>query len=352
LRSRKRSRKAGLPPGTLIHIGERKAENTRITLFRYDADHVVEKQIQSLSQALPLPDEDTITWINVDGLHEVEILKEMGDLFGLHPLALEDILNTHQRPKFEDYGAYAFLILNPLSGGNQDREIDKEQLSIVLGRNFVLTFQEREGDVFDPIRERIRSNKGRVRKMGADYLAYTLMDLVVDNYFVLLETLGEKIEEIEDALVLKPTPEHAGAIHRLKRQMIFLRRSVWPLREALNGLHRSESSLVRQETGLFLRDLYDHTVHVIDTVESFRDVLSGMLDIYLTSASNRMNEIMKVLTIIATIFIPLTFLVGVYGMNFEHMPELRWKWGYPLVWLVMICIGVFMLFQFRKKRWL
>mgnify|MGYP005831278311 CR=1 FL=1 len=351
-RAKKRSQKAGLPPGTPVHIGERKVESAKITLFDYDRDRFEEKRIRSVQGVLPFRDAPTVTWINVDGLHEVEILRELGESFGLHPLVIEDILNTDSRPKAEDYGDYFYLILNELSLEPATQQIQKEQVSLVFGRNFVLSFQEHEGDVFDPIRERIRANKGRVRKMGADYLAYVLLDAVVDNYFLVLESLGERIEILEDRLVDNPTREASHEIHRLKREMIVLRKSVWPLREVVSTLERSESPLIQAETCLYLRDVYDHTIQVIDTIETFRDMLSGMLDIYLTSLSNRMNEVMKVLTIIATIFIPLTFLVGVYGMNFEHMPELKWRWGYPLVWTVMILVAGWMLHLFRKKQWL
>jgi len=335
-----------------MHIGEIRAETTKITLFDFDKDRFQEKQIKSVREALPFRDEPSVTWINIDGLHEVEILKDLGDCFGLHPLVMEDILNTENRPKAEDYGNYVFLIANELHYDEKSHEIEKEQISIVFGHNFVLSFQEKEGDVFDPIRDRIRSNKGRVRKMGADYLAYVLLDSIVDNYFVILESLGENIEDLEETLVSDPTRQSADILHRLKREMISLRRSIWPLREVISGLQRSESPLIQKETGLYLRDVYDHTIQVIDTLESFRDMLSGMLDIYLTSVSNRMNQVMKVLTVIATIFMPLTFIAGVYGMNFKNMPELDWHWGYPLVWLIMLSIAGWMLYSFKKNNWL
>jgi magnesium transporter len=231
-------------------------------------------------------------------------------------------------------------------------EINSEQVSIIFGQNFVISFQEKEGDVFNPIREMIRTGKGRIRKMGADYLAYSLIDAIVDSYFIILEKLGENIEDIEDTMIANPTPETLQAIHRLKRKMILLRKSVWPLREVVSAIERSDSSLIQKPTRIYLKDVYDHTIQVIDTVETFRDVLSGMLDVYLSSISNKMNEIMKVLTIIATIFIPLTFIAGVYGMNFEYMPELKWQWGYPVIWFVMLIIGISMLAYFRKKKWL
>ena len=349
---KKRSKKVGLPPGTLVHIGEKKRERTTITILDYDERHLQEQEIKTVDECLPFKDKPTVTWIDVDGIHEVKILERLGDSFGLHPLVVEDVLNTDQRPKMEDFGDYIFIVLKMLYYNDKNDEIVTEQISLILGPNFVISFQEREGDVFDPIRERIRSEKGRIRKMGADYLAYALVDSIVDNYFIILEKLGEKIEFLEDELVTNPTPETLQAIHDLKREMIFLRKSVWPLREVVSGLERGESPLIQESTGIYLRDVYDHTIQVIDAVETFRDMLSGMLDIYLSSVSNRMNEVMKVLTIIATIFIPLTLIAGIYGMNFRYMPELEWPWAYPMLWLIMLGIGVLMLIYFRRKRWL
>jgi len=349
---KQRSKKVGLPPGTLVHIGEKKRERTTITILDYDELHLQEEEIETVDECLPFKDKPTVTWVNVDGIHEVEVLERLGDCFGLHPLVVEDILNTDHRPKMEDFGDYIFIVLKMLYYSDKDNEVVTEQISLILGPNFVISFQEREGDVFNPIRERIRSEKGRIRKMGADYLAYVLVDSIVDNYFIILEKLGERIEFLEDELVTNPTPETLQAIHDLKREMIFLRKSVWPLREVISGLERGESSLIQESTGIYLRDVYDHTIQVIDAVETFRDMLSGMLDIYLSSISNRMNEVMKVLTIIATIFIPLTLIAGIYGMNFRYMPELEWPWAYPMLWLIMLAIGVLMLIYFRRKRWL
>lgn len=349
---KKRSKKAGLPPGTLVHIGERKSEKTKIAILDYDELHVQEKEAKTADECLPFKDEPTVTWINVDGLHQVEVLEKLGEGFGLHPLVLEDILNTDQRPKMEDYGDYMYIVLKMLSWNEKSDETEAEQISIILGETFVITFQEKEGDVFDPIRQRIKDNKGRIRKMGTDYLAYTLLDSIVDNYFIILEKLGEKIEFLEEELVTNPTPKTLQTLHHLKREMIFLRKSVWPLREVISGLERGESPLIKEATRIYLRDVYDHTIQVIDTVETFRDMLSGMLDIYLSSISNRMNAVMKVLTIIATIFMPLTFIAGIYGMNFQYMPELGWRWGYPMVLLIMLATGVFMLIAFRRKKWL
>jgi magnesium transporter len=293
-----------------------------------------------------------VTWVNVHGVHEVEILEKFGNCFGLHPLVMEDILNTDQRPKIENYGEDLFIVLKMLSYDEKKGEISAEQVSLVLRSNAVLSFTEKEKGAFTPIQERLRSGKGRLRKMGADYLAYTLLDIIVDHYFAILEKLSEKIEELEEKLVTNPTTPILQKIQNLKREMIFLRKWVWPLREVISSLERGESSWIQEGTRFYLRDVYDHTIQVMDTVETFREVLSGMMDIYLSSINNRMNAVMKVLTIIATIFMPLTFLAGVYGMNFKHMPELEWQWGYPLLWVFMILIAVFMLISFRKKRWL
>ncbi len=349
---KKRSKKAGLPPGTLVHIGERKTEKIKITIMDYDETQFQVRETETLEECYPFKDRPTIIWINIDGIHEIETLEKLGDCFGLHPLTLEDILNTDQRPKIEDYGEYIFIVLKMLYPDDETGEILAEQVSLVLGKNFVISFQEREGDIFNSVRERIRSGKGRIRKMGADYLVYSLLDSIVDNYFIILEKLGERIEFLEEKLIINPVPETINLIHKLKREMIFLRRSVWPLREVIGSIERGESSLIKGSTNIYLRDVYDHTIQVIDTIETFRDILSGMLDIYLSSVSNRLNAVMKVLTIIATIFMPLTFIAGIYGMNFKYMPELEWRLGYPVILLTMVSIGVLMLVSFRKKKWL
>jgi len=349
---KKRSRKAGLPPGTLIHIGEKKTEEIKITIMDYDESQFQEKEAKSFDECFPYKGRPTVTWINIDGIHQVETLEKLGECFELHPLTLEDILNTDQRPKIEDFGDYMYVVLQMFSYDDRNNEIITEQISLILGQNFVLSFQENIGDVFDQIRERIRSGKGKIRKMGADYLVYTLLDAIVDNYFIILEKIGDQIEFIEERLIINPASDTLNTIHKLKREMLFLRKSVWPLREVISGMERGESSLIKGTTKIYLRDVYDHNIQIIDTIETLRDMLSGMLDIYLTSISNRLNAVMKVLTIIATIFMPLTFLAGIYGMNFKYMPELEWKWGYPLILLIMSTIGISMLFYFKRKKWL
>lgn len=352
MHKKKRSIKTGLPPGSLIHIGEKKAERVRIRILDYDENQFEEKEAKTIEECFPFKDKPTTTWINIDGLHQVDIIEKIGKEFDFHPLLLEDILNTEQRPKIEDFETHIYIVLKMLYYDDKTNEITSEQISIIFGHNFVISFQEKEGDIFDPIRERIRTGKGRTRKMGPDYLSYSLMDFIVDSYFSILEKMGENIEDVEETMITDPKPATLHGIHSLKRKMISLRKSVWPLRDVLSALERSDSSLIQEPTRIYLKDVYDHTIQVIDTVETYRDVLSGMLDVYLSSISNKMNEIMKVLTIIATIFIPLTFIAGVYGMNFEFMPELRWRLGYPAVWAVMICVGISMLVYFRKKKWI
>jgi magnesium transporter len=350
---RKRSEKAGFPPGTLVHVGEQKSEKTRILIMDYDEGQVVENELTGVAECLLLKAKPTVTWINVTGLHQIEVLEELNQCFGLHPLVLEDILNTDQRPKIEDFGDYLYIVLKTLfMDPDRPGEVTSDQVSLILGANFVLTFMEKETDLFAPIQDRLRSGKGRLRKMGPDYLVHALLDTIVDHYFVVMETLGEKIEFLEEELVTRPTPATLRVLHHLKQKMIFLRKSVWPLREVIGRLERGESTLIQPTTLVYLRDVYDHTIQVIDNIETFRDTLSGMFDIYLSSISNRMNEIMKVLTIIATIFIPLTFIVGLYGMNFKYMPELEWPWGYPAVLLFMLAVSVFMLLYFKRKKWL
>ena len=283
-------------------------------------------------------------------MQDIKLFEDIGKLFSLHPLVLEDILNTDQRPKMEDYGDYIYIVLKNIYR-QEGEDLLSDQISIILGNDFILSFQEQESGLFESIKEKIRKDKGRIRKEGADYLAYSIVDNIVDNYFVVLENLEEKIDDVEDDLVSKPNSDTLQNIHFLKKQLILLRKSLWPLREAIGSLDRSASLLINRSTGIYLKDIYDHTIAIIDTVETFRDMLSGMLDIYLTSISNRLNEVMKVLTIIATIFMPLSFIAGVYGMNFKYMPELELHWGYFSVLGIMFVITLFMLIYFKKKKW-
>ena len=350
--TKKRTKKAGLPSGTLVYTGEKRDEQIKIHVIDFDEANLQELELVSVDACIPYKDKPTVTWINVDGVHNVPLLEKFGDCFGLHRLVMEDIANTDQRPKTEDYGDYLYIVLKMLSAG-KNGEIVTEQLSLVLGPNFVLSFQEGiEGDVFPLIRERLRSGKGRVRKMGADYLAYSLLDAAVDNYFVILEKFGDKIESIETELIGNPTQQTVQRIYQLKREMIFLHNAVWPLREVVSNIGKHESPLIKEATAPYLRDVYDHVVHIIDSVDIYREMLSSMLDMYLSSVSNRLNEVMKVLTAISLIFMPLTFIVGVYGMNFKYMPELEWRYGYFITLLAMLGIGVVMLLYFKRKKWL
>jgi magnesium transporter len=353
-RKRHARKPAGSSPGSIIYIGGGKAHPLTISCTRYGADRCEETKPASVNESdfKLAGDNQGVTWIDVDGVHDTAVLEQFGSAFGLHPLVLEDIVNTSQRPKLEDFGTYIFVALKMITYDRNLRAVSSEHVSLILGEGYVLSFQENPGDVFGPVRERIRTGKGRMRRSGADYLFYALIDAVVDYYFEVLEQLGDDIEELEQEVVEQATPATLRGVHHLKREMILLRRSVWPVREAVNALVRDESDLVTEGTRIFLRDLYDHTIQVIDTVETFRDILSGLLDVYLSSLSNRMNEIMKVLTIISSIFIPLTFIVGVYGMNFKYMPELEWSWGYPSVWILMILSALGLLRLFQKKGWI
>lgn len=349
---KKSPKKPGTAPGTLVHVGEKKIEKARISIIDYDEQNLEEKEVKAIEECFPFKDKPTITWVNIDGLHDVEMIGKIGKHFDVHPLVLESIVNTGQRPKMEDFDNHIFIVLKMLYYDDKIDDIVEEQFSLILGSNFVITFQERIGDVFNPVRERIRKTP-RVRMLHSDYLAYALVDAVVDGYFAILEKLGDRIEELEEELLAHPTPEALQTIYHLKRKLISLRRSVWPLREVIARLERGDSDLIHVTTAMYFRDVYDHTIQVIDTVESFRDMVSGMMDTYLSSLSNRMNEVMKVLTLIATIFIPLTFIAGIYGMNFGHMPELQWSWSYPLgFWLIIVVIAGFLIVMFKRRRWL
>jgi magnesium transporter len=348
----KRSEKAGLSPGSLIFVGEPNQRAVRVAMIDYGDSSFQETELERVEECFPYRDQPTVTWINVEGVQDVGLLERLGNCFQLHPLILEDILNTEQRPKIDDMGNYIYVVLKMIDFDEAADAIVSEQVSLVLGENFVISFQEgRKGDVFEPVRERIRSGRGRIRRLGADYLAYALIDSIVDRYFYILERIGEQIETQEEALLDSPSQETLQCIHRLKRDMLSLRKSIWPLREAVASLEKSESDLIRETTGIFLRDVHDHVIQVIDTVETYRETLASYVDIYLSSVSNRMNQVMKVLTIIATIFMPLTFIAGIYGMNFHFMPELGWRWGYPLALLLMVGAAGAMLHFFKRRNW-
>ncbi len=348
---KKISKQKGLSPGTVVYIGEEKTAEVRITVIDYNKDEFQKKERVKAEDCFPFKDKDSITWINIDGVHNTEVIEKMGKIFNLHPLVMEDIGNTTQRPKVEDFEKFTFVVFKMLYYDEKEK-IKVEQVSLILGKNFVISFQETEGDVFDPIRERIEKGKGRIRQMGSDYLLYSLIDAVVDNYFSVLETMGDRIEELEEDIIERTASDSLQNVHKSKKDMILLRRSVWPLREVIHSLSREKTALVSRDVLIYFRDVYDHTIQVIETVETFRDMLSGLHDTYLSSISNKMNEIMKVLTMFASIFIPLTFIAGVYGMNFHFMPELNWRWGYFTVWGIIITVGISMLFYFKRKKWL
>ena len=346
------AKKIGLPPGTLVHVGDRKLEKVRITVIDYDEDHFEEREVENVEECLAYKSKPTITWINIDGLHKVDVIEKIGKMFDLHSLILEDMVNTLQRPKIEDMGHYMSIVLKMLYHHAATNDLSQEQVSVIFGADFVITFQEREGDVFDPVRDRIRNGKGRIRKMGADYLACSLIDSVVDNYFILLDKIGDRMEELESSLVSDEETGSLQTIHQVRTELIFLRKAVWPLREITSTLERGEADVTREPTRIFFRNLYDHVIQVADGVETLRELVSGMHDLHLSNMSNRMNAIMKVLTIIATLFIPATFLAGIYGMNFKYMPELEWRYGYAIVWAIIFSVIIAMLVYFKRKKWL
>jgi len=347
----KRSKKSGLPAGTLIHIGEKKLRETKIKLIDYSKKDFIEKNLENISQCFPYKDDQSITWINIDGLHDINVLEELGKCFGFHPLIMEDILNTEQRPKTEVMDEYTYVVLKMIDSDSKANELTIEQVSIIFGKNYIISFQESPLDIYDPIRKMLKNEKSPARKQGPDYIAYMLIDAIVDNYFKVCEVIGERIENFENKIVANPTQKTLAGIYKLKRNMLFIRKSVWPLREVIASLDRSTSKLIKSNTKLYLRDIYDHITQVIDTVETYREMLSEMIEIYLSSMSNKLNEIMKILTIFSAVFIPLTFIASIYGMNFKWMPELSFKYSYIIVWAIIVGIGIFLIFYFKRKKW-
>ncbi|MBN1235717.1 MAG: magnesium/cobalt transporter CorA [Methanotrichaceae archaeon] len=355
-----------LPDPLQPFIGEKPLEKPKITIIDYDGQQYHEAEVREVGECFRFKDKPSVTWINIDGLHQMDVLEKLGSCYGIHPLVMEDIL-TDQRPKIEDYDDYIFIVLKMLyydeNGDNKtddeededdlgDSDLDMDQVSMILGPNFIISFKEKEVDVFNPLRDRLRTAKGKIRKQGADYLAYSMIDAIVDHYFLIMEKLGERFEELEDAVVSDPEPGILPTIYNLKRDMLFLRKSVWPLREAISKMQRTDSPLVSEAIKIYLRDVYDHTIQVIENIETFRDMSASLLETYLSSLSNKLNEVIKLLTIISTIFIPLTFLAGLYGMNFRFMPELQSPWGYPAVLILMLLVVVIMMAYFRKKEWI
>jgi magnesium transporter len=354
-RPRKRYQLPGTSPGTLRKPEVSRVSKVTVRVMDYGPDAVNERELAAVEECFALRDTPTVAWIDVNGLQDLDLIQRLGSHFRLHPLALEDVLNTGQRPKLEEFDEHCFIVMKEL---RFDHSVQTEQISLFLGKGWVITLQEAPGDPFEPVRERIRKGKGRIRRMGADYLVYALIDALVDGAFPILEKLGERLEDLEKDLVGNPNRKLLQEIYDLRRELLYLRRATWPQREVIHALQREDSHLVQPETRVYLRDCYDHTIQILDLLETYRDLAAGMLDLYLSSVSNRLNEIMKVLTVMSSIFIPLTFLAGVYGMNFNpaagpwSMPELNWAWGYPAVLVFMLGVVGLMLYYFRRKRWL
>jgi len=352
-RRRKRYQAPGTQPGTLTAHAEAEGVPVRVRAFLYDGGRCEEKEVPAEEIPALAPPEGGVLWLDVTGLSDPSVVRAIGDRFGFHPLAQEDVLNVPQRPKVEWYGDHLLVVLREIRHSEPP-----EQVSFFLGDRVLVSFQEREGDCFGPVRDRIRQGKGRIRSEGSDFLLYSLCDAVLDAFFPTLEKLGDEVEEVEEKVIGSPVPETFVAIRRIKRELLSVRHAVWPARDALNLLLIEEHALIRPATKVFFRDCYDHTIQLMDMVETFREMASGLVEEYMSAVSNRMNEIMKVLTVMATIFIPLTFIVGVYGMNFDtkasawNMPELTWPYGYPALLLFMLAVAGGMLYYFRRKRWI
>ncbi|MBX7144655.1 MAG: magnesium/cobalt transporter CorA [Oligoflexia bacterium] len=348
-----RSQKAGLPPGTLVYVGEPRSSAPTVRVTRFNEQTLQVEDVTDLTSESIGPKDGSITWVDVDGIHSVELVEKIGQVFGLHPLLMEDLLNTSKRPKCEHYDEHLFILLKSAHPAAHKRKIVTEQVSIILARDVVISFQEENSyDIFAPVRERLRAGKGRLRKFGADYLAYALLDSIVDSYFGGLELVGETLGRLEHEAISHPNEKTLREMYRIKRLTMNLRRAVWPLREMMSGLLRDESRFLSPQTLIFIRDVYDHVVELIDILEADRDMAAGLMEIYLSGLSNRMNSVMMMLAMVSTIFMPLSFIAGVYGMNFKYMPELEAQLGYPLVLLTMFGVAMGMLFVFRRKGWL
>lgn len=335
---------------SLFYSGEKRSDKIRITLIEYNETEYFEQEFYDLSECLSKVRPHMVKWINVDGLHNTEVIEAFAKPYNIHPLTLEDIVHTDQRPKFEDYDHYVFTVMKMIS---YTTEVQSEQLAIILLENTVISFQEVQGgDAFDILRARLRQSKGRIHKLGADYLAYALMDAVIDCYFMAIEKIGDRVEQIEEDIIDNNDKKSLMELYDLKREMIYLRKQVWPMRDMINNMIRSETTLINESSDIYLRDLSDHVTRIIDTVETYRDLLSGIMDIYLSTNANRMNEVMKMLTIMSSIFIPVTFIAGVYGMNFDSMPELKSPYGYAITWTIMLIIIIGMLIYFKRKKWM
>ena len=339
-------------PGSVKYVGVNRLTPVKLHVIDYNESTLTEKYPADISECLPSKEKGEIKWLNISGVHDENIIHRIGESYGIHPLVMEDIANTTQRPKVEDHDDYIFLVVKMAYLKPEDSELQIEQVSLLVGKNYVISLQEKEGDILDSLRERLRTNKGKLRKMGSDYLMYSILDTLVDNYFSVLEYIGEQMEDTEEQLLKAANQDTLNSIYQLKRELMFLHKSIWPMREVINSLQRDDFELINKTTFIYLRDVYDHTIQVAETLEIFREMSSGMLDLYLSTVSNRLNEVMKVLTIFAAVFIPLTFIAGVYGMNFKFMPELEWRYGYAMWWGLIIVISIFMFIFFKRKKWL
>jgi magnesium transporter len=344
--------KVGLPPGTVVHTGIDRTEKVTISIMEFAGDQMREYIADSIDDCSPPIDAKVTKWIHVKGVHDVDLVKEVCELYKLHPIVIEDIPSVNQRPKIETMPTSVYIVLREYAFHQKNDKLHSEQVSIILGKNFVLSFQESSDDIFDSIRTRARRTGARIRSSGPDYLSYSLLDLLVDKYFVVLERIGDLIEDLEDELIERATSDMLNRIYRIKRDLLSFRRHIWPLREVVLKLQRDTPSLVEEETLVFLRDLYDHVIRVTDHVETYRESITGMLDIYLSSVSNKMNEVMKVLTVVSAIFIPLTLMASVYGMNFSWMPELDFIYGYPIFLLAMFVLTTILVLYFRRRKWI
>jgi magnesium transporter len=346
----RRGKKLGAPPGTLIHIGRERSEDIVITSCCYDENTYNEEKKITLEKLFSLKPRLAVQWINFDGIHDVEMIERIGSNYSIDTLVLEDVVNTNQRAKIDDYGDYIYLVLKLLTCNSKSGEIESEQVSIVFDSKMVFTFQEKQGDDFEPLRDRIRK-KGKIRKMGTDYLVYSILDYITDNYFIVLEKTGDRIEKIEDEVLSSPDRDTLRKIHELKRDILMIKKTVWPLRDVLAFMIRPENDLIHESISFYLRDAYDHVIEIMDTVEAYRDFMAGLLDIYLSGLGKRTNEIMKVLALISTVFLPLTFIAGVYGMNFRYMPGLENNAGFYMIISLMMTIVIFMFIIFKIRKW-
>lgn len=345
------SSKIGLPPGSVVYIGKKRTEKVNITVLEFSETHFEERVIDDISECGSCLDPTITTWINVDGIYDTQLIEKIGKKFDLHPLLLEDIVNTNHRPKMEEFDNYLYITCKMLSLAESGEKVESEQISLVLGKSWVISFQERKGDIFEPFRDRIRHAKGIVRTRKADYILYRLLDIVVDNYFIVTEHSAEEIEELEEAVLAEHDDENLNIIHINKRDLVNLRKMIGPLREAITALMRDGNLFISETTERYLRDVYEHLIHINETIDNQREMVASILDLYLSGVSTKMNQVMQILTIFAAIFIPLTFIAGVYGMNFEYMPELGWKYSYFIVWGLMVSVAISLIVYFKKKKW-